>query len=298
MTKPEYQLHVREEIYLDNMLDLFSHGDGVFDFYCPFRTKNEHKKTCPSGFLDILFLFSFAFLSQTSPNRPAHTDCHDNTAVLLSVYNFFLSARCASSVWYSNRFSTPSSSASWHASLLYYDASHKAWIYPPHRTGRMPHEATSHCPSHVIIHLIVRLVTTRVNFLPLIAAWWIGLFRLLSNQCRRMSQDIENRSAVSVFHDIKLDSLPICLQTFCWIVIFAVPESSLPAPHGNAVLHIFLVHSLSDHFPWMNSKHVVYMLVCNEISWISFMSIPVFNTFQNTVATAPSTKCFPSSLIA
>ena len=23
MTKPEYQLHVREEIYLDNMLDLF-----------------------------------------------------------------------------------------------------------------------------------------------------------------------------------------------------------------------------------------------------------------------------------
>ena len=65
MTKPEYQLHVREEIYLDNMLDLFSHGDRVFDFFIvPSGSKmNAKKPASRQVFLHSnLFLFSFAFL--------------------------------------------------------------------------------------------------------------------------------------------------------------------------------------------------------------------------------------------
>ena len=32
MTKPQYQIHVREHIYLDNMLDLSSNHKVIFDY--------------------------------------------------------------------------------------------------------------------------------------------------------------------------------------------------------------------------------------------------------------------------
>lgn len=62
MTKPEYQLHVREEIYLDNMLDLFSHGDRVFDFLLSLPNQNERKNLPVGRFSYILIYFYFLLL--------------------------------------------------------------------------------------------------------------------------------------------------------------------------------------------------------------------------------------------
>lgn len=158
-----------------------------------------------------------------SPDHPAHTDCHDNTAVLPP---------------YTTSFSPPD------VSLLYDTTTDLARRVLP-QAGmllyctmmllirlefiRLTEQAECLMKQPVtalhifIIHLIVRLVTNTGEFLTALKLHGESeLFRLCRTNVEECHRTSENRSAVSVFHDIKLDSLPICLQTFCWIVIFAI----------------------------------------------------------------------------
>ena len=121
-----------------------------------------------------------------------------------------------------------------------------------------------------IIHLIVRLVTNTGEFLTALKLHGESeLFRLCRTNVEECHRTSENRSAVSVFHDIKLDSLPHmltdllldrhicdCLNLLCQLLM---------AVNAKITFIFSLVHSLSDHTHQPdNSKHVVYMLVCNE----------------------------------
>ena len=144
-----------------------------------------------------------------------------------------------------------------------------------------------------IIHLIVRLVTNTGEFLTALKLHGESeLFRLCRTNVEECHWTSENRSAVSVFHDIKLDSLPHmltdllldrhicdCLNLLCQLLM---------AVNAKITFIFSLVHSLSDHTHQPdNSKHVVYMLVCNEdIVDIIHVNSCIFQYFQNTVPAA------------
>ena len=121
-----------------------------------------------------------------------------------------------------------------------------------------------------VIHFIIWLITDAGKFLTALKLHGESeLFRLCRSNIKECHWTSENRSAVSVFHDIKLDSLTHMLTNFlldrhicnCLDLLCQF----LMAVNAKVSFIFSLVHSLSDHTHQPdNSKHMVYMFMCNE----------------------------------